>query len=133
MVEIKVNVTRQEVKASEKTVLEAETPGGLNYKASFTQPHLEELSARTKKKMNSRKEYKSLLFETVFLKMHPSIPKLEPFLPSMTVGLDELIKAFSIAILKVMGLDTYVPAQKTVAESMEELNAKSKKQVNAKS
>ncbi len=122
---IKVNVLREPVKSYNRTKFESTLESGFGWAARFTEDQIEELKERIISKKDKRLEYESFLYESIFVRMKHKMPKTEPFMPGMLQDQDEVLKAFSRELTKLIGIDRYKPSQKNLTDDLNEKRAKS--------
>ena len=114
--ELKVQVVREPVKKYDKQRLEVEVPcpgkdEGITWKARFTEDQLAEITTQATKKIENNEEWAHIIYAIVWSKMKAKTPKLESIHPDMFKYVDEVLIAFSAAIIKMQGLDKVKPKQ----------------------
>lgn len=114
---LKVQVTRESVKKSDKQKLEVEVPchgteEGVMWSAKFTEEALEELTKLIRKKIENSQEYIHILYEVVWLKMRSKLPPLESVHPDMFKYIDEVLIAFTNSIIEMQKIDKIPVKQK---------------------
>lgn len=117
MSKIKVNVEREDVKATIKTRYSAESVvPGILWKMRYTQKQFEDLRAMVTNRIHKRIKWKHLLYSSIWTKMDAKVLKAQQFEVRSFKDTDQVIQAFYETISVQMELHKIKPVQKSIDE-----------------
>jgi len=115
---LKVNVTREEVRAYKRTNLQVGPDQEFRWEAKFSETQMEDLKKKLGKQKENGKDYMSNLYREVFERIKPILPKLDKFKPEMVSNYVDVVVSCSEEVHKILELDKVTVKQKGLKESL---------------
>lgn len=112
---LKINTTREDVKAYEKQKFEViDESWKVAWKATFTTTQMDVLKENMTRIIEDGKDYEPAFYEEIHKKMREFLPKTEPFTPDMLQNYPEAVKTVAKELFMILQLNEINPKQKTL-------------------